>query len=101
MSMIHIENLTKAYGGNVILENINLDVEQGELGKIRGSVDDTGGIDQIAVKERCVVHLVRASFLVVGKLWFSFFYCTQSCDKVNIVQVNSNILHSKGTFGWI
>ena len=44
-----------------------LDVEQGELGKIRGSVDDTGGIDQVAVKERCVVHLVRASFFSGGK----------------------------------
>lgn len=36
MSMIHIENLTKAYGGNVILENINLDVEQGECISVIG-----------------------------------------------------------------
>ena len=36
MSMIHIENLTNAYGGNVILENINLDVEQGECVSVIG-----------------------------------------------------------------
>lgn len=36
MSMIHIENLTKAYGGNVILENINLEVEQGECISVIG-----------------------------------------------------------------
>ena len=36
MSMIHIENLTKAFDGNVILEHINLDVEQGECVSVIG-----------------------------------------------------------------
>ena len=36
MSMIHIEDLTKAFGDNVILEHINLDVEKGECVSIIG-----------------------------------------------------------------
>lgn len=36
MSMIHIEDLTKAFGDNVILEHIHLDIEKGECVSIIG-----------------------------------------------------------------
>lgn len=36
MSMVHIEDLEKRYGSNVILEHINLDIEQGECVSIIG-----------------------------------------------------------------
>lgn len=36
MSMVHIEDLTKAFGDNVILEHIDLDIEKGECVSIIG-----------------------------------------------------------------